>query len=304
MLGKRLLGAAIIISVMLLLVTADYQLGLEKYLGRPGIPIAGLCVLIAGIAASELVAMWKRQYPRMRVRLGSIAAAIMTLVSCVPLAWQDYPADCPLGKFGWSLSGLIIATVIVFVVEMWSYGRVSEDERGSTVNRISHYVFSFSYLLMLFGFVASHRMIGGNAIGLISIISLIATVKMADAFAYFVGKSVGRHKLAPNLSPKKTVEGAIGSIFGGWAAAAIMLYAISPYVFKVEIDKPWWWFLVYGALITAAGTMGDFAESLIKRDAGVKDSSTWLPGLGGILDIADSLIFAAPVSYFLWAYLK
>ena len=143
-------------------------------------------------------------------------------------------------------------------------------------------------------------MLVDNSVGMISLILLIATVKMSDAWAYFTGKSFGKHKLIPRLSPGKTVEGAIGAIFGGWFAAAIVVFLVAPYVFGTTIDKPWWWFLVFGFLVTLAGMIGDLAESLLKRDAQCKDSSSWLPGLGGILDIIDSLVFAAPMSYFLW----
>ncbi len=81
---------------------------------------------------------------------------------------------------------------------------------------------------------------------------------------------------------------------------AIVVYLIAPLIFGITIAKPWWWVLVYGIVVTCAGMVGDLAESLIKRDANTKDSSRWLPGLGGVLDILDSMIFAAPVSYFLW----
>ena len=82
--------------------------------------------------------------------------------------------------------------------------------------------------------------------------------------------------------------------------AAIVLFFVVPYVFEIQIQKPGWWFLVYGLLVTAAGMAGDLAVSLLKRDANCKDSSKWLPGLGGILDVMDSLVFATPVSFFLW----
>ena len=71
-------------------------------------------------------------------------------------------------------------------------------------------------------------------------------------------------------------------------------------IIGVTIPKPWWWFLVYGLMVTLAGMVGDLAESLLKRDAQIKDSSSWLPGLGGVLDVIDSLVFAAPVSFVIW----
>ncbi len=293
---------------MLLLIWFDFQLGTTAWLGLPGLVLAALSLVIGPLAASELVQMWQDKTPRMNVSLACVATTAMIGVSCVPLLWHDYPADCPVGTFGWTVAGLIIGIAMVFGYEMWNFGKEdSEGEDGSGVvaGRIARYGFILAYLMMLFGFFVPHRLPetgtgSNNGLGLVALIALIATVKMSDSFAYFTGKSIGKTKLAPKLSPGKTLEGLIGSIFGGWFAAAIVVFLVAPYIFGITVDKPWWWFLLYGTLVTAAGTMGDFAESLIKRDAGVKDSSKWLPGLGGILDITDSLIFAAPVSYFLW----
>lgn len=302
MLGHRLFSAAIIISAMLVLVWLDFQLGMDSNLGRPGLLLGALCIAMSGMASVELVQMWS-QNCRLSKRLAAIAAMTMTTVCCLPLLWRDYPPVCSLGKFGWAISGLIIAVVIVFFFEMYRFERRPQDEHrepGEVTARIAHYSFAFVYLLLLFGFVASHRTVENNSIGMISIITLIATVKMSDAFAYFTGKSLGKHRIAPVLSPKKTLEGAIGSVFGAWFAAAIVIFLVAPYIFDLKIDKPFWWFLLYGLLVTLAGMAGDLAESLLKRDSNCKDSGKWLPGLGGILDVMDSLIFAAPVSYLMW----
>ena len=119
---------------------------------------------------------------------------------------------------------------------------------------------------------------------------LIATVKGGDIAAYFVGKTTGKHLLAPSISPKKTVEGGLATILG--AALISMLLSSSELPLKA--------FFTLGSSIGALAILGDLSESLIKRDANVKDSST-IPGLGGILDILDSLLFTTPCLYF---YLK
>ena len=114
--------------------------------------------------------------------------------------------------------------------------------------------------------------------------------------AYFVGKSLGRTKIAPVLSPKKTLEGAFGAVLGGVGGAALMFYVIGPQIFKVTQVPSFLFVLLYGLSVTVAGMIGDLAESYIKREAQIKDSSSWLPGLGGVLDVADSLVFSAPIS--------
>jgi phosphatidate cytidylyltransferase len=215
--------------------------------------------------------------------------------------WRDYPVDCALGKFGWSLSGIILAMVIVFFLEMQNFDSTVSSPKGEVIDRLGRYALVFVYLGMLFGFLIPHRLIqNSNGLGVVAVVGLIATVKLSDSFAYFFGKRFGTIKLAPKLSPGKTVQGSLAAPVGGIVAMAVVVYLVAPLIFGITIAKPWWWVLLYGIVVTCAGMVGDLAESLIKRDANTKDSSRWLPGLGGVLDILDSMIFAAPVSYFLW----
>ena len=130
-------------------------------------------------------------------------------------------------------------------------------------------------------------------------VSMIALVKISDSCQYFVGSRFGRRKLAPLLSPGKTWEGAVGGILLGIVLGPLvftaLLYGSSG--LKPTLFVPW---MIYALLVSTVGIVGDLAESLLKREAGVKDSSTWLPGLGGILDVLDSLLLAAPVAYACW----
>jgi phosphatidate cytidylyltransferase len=162
-------------------------------------------------------------------------------------------------------------------------------------------VLVFVYLITLFGLLVPHRWLeGNNSLGLISIIALIATVKMSDSFALFAGKAFGTIKLAPKLSPGKTIQGVVGAFVGSFIAMAIVFFFVAPMIFGMRIERPVWWFVLYAICIVIAGILGDLAESMLKRDAGRKDSSSWIPGLGGILDVLDSLVFACPISYLLW----
>ena len=116
----------------------------------------------------------------------------------------------------------------------------------------------------------------------------ILTVKGGDMAAYFVGKKFGKTKLLEHVSPKKSIEGAIGQM-----CATIILSVGS--VFYLHVSPVH--LLIMGAAVGALALLGDLAESLIKRDAGVKDSGA-IPGLGGMLDVMDSLLFTVPVVYF------
>jgi phosphatidate cytidylyltransferase len=123
-----------------------------------------------------------------------------------------------------------------------------------------------------------------------TVIAILATIWVCDSAAYFIGRSLGRHKLFERVSPKKTIEGALAGFLFSLAAFLLAKFLVLPYL-------TWMQALVCGAIIGTFGQLGDLAESLLKRDAGVKDSSTILPGHGGILDRFDSLMFVSPLLY-------
>ncbi len=121
------------------------------------------------------------------------------------------------------------------------------------------------------------------------VLTFVLTVAMIDTFGYLVGRKLGRHKLAPGVSPKKTIEGLLASITAGLVAA------ICSAVFWLHIE--WWWGVIRAAAMTLTAVFGDLAESLIKRDLGVKDMSSWLPGHGGVMDRLDSILPSALVMF-------
>ncbi len=121
---------------------------------------------------------------------------------------------------------------------------------------------------------------------------LLVTTKGSDMAAYFSGKILGRHPLASALSPKKTIEGAIGGIIGA-AALSASLHRFWHYA-SPQLPLGTW--ILLGCIVGVAAMIGDLSESLLKRDAGVKDSNS-IPGLGGVLDIIDSVLLSAPLLY-------
>jgi len=130
--------------------------------------------------------------------------------------------------------------------------------------------------------------------GPVWIILLYVSVWVSDSAAYYVGKGFGRRKLYPEVSPNKTVAGAVGSVIGGGAGALLVRYALMRQISPYHA-------VLLGFAIGLASIVGDLVESMFKRDAGVKDSSNLLPGHGGILDKLDSVTFAGPVFYWLCA---
>ncbi|MGI6657992.1 MAG: phosphatidate cytidylyltransferase [Dethiobacteraceae bacterium] len=123
------------------------------------------------------------------------------------------------------------------------------------------------------------------------LLSIIATTWASDTGAYACGLTLGRHKLLPAVSPKKSVEGAVGGLL---FAAVVMSVCFAP---LLKLSRPT--ALLLGAVISLAGQCGDLAESALKRWGNTKDSGRFLPGHGGVLDRLDSLLFAVPVGYFL-----
>jgi len=126
------------------------------------------------------------------------------------------------------------------------------------------------------------------------LVTLLAVV-LSDTGGYVAGVFFGKRPLAPTVSPKKSWEGLIGSLVATGAGSAASLY------FVLGVD--WWWGLLFGVVVSVASVLGDLAESLLKRDLGIKDMSHLLPGHGGLMDRLDSILFAAPAAYLLLSLL-
>jgi phosphatidate cytidylyltransferase len=151
-----------------------------------------------------------------------------------------------------------------------------------------------AYLGSLGGSVAALRLLHPDTDGAWRLVLLLAIVMGSDTAAFFAGNAVGRHKLAPGISPGKTIEGAVGALLGGVAAAAIVRSLGMPSVPMAHA-------LLLGLAVSVLGIAGDLVESLLKRWAGVKDSGALFPGHGGMLDRLDSVLFGAPVLYYYFA---
>lgn len=139
-------------------------------------------------------------------------------------------------------------------------------------------------------FLGSH-LLAIDAYGTDYLLTFIAAGKLGDAGAWFVGRTWGRHKLAPRISPKKTIEGALGGLAASVATTLVVagLFGLRGFGFWV----------LFGLLVGATAQLGDLVESALKRSAGVKDSSALMPQFGGVLDVVDSLILSGPVAFWL-----
>jgi phosphatidate cytidylyltransferase len=160
-------------------------------------------------------------------------------------------------------------------------------------------LFSAVFIGVLFGYMLALRLVNdlpkGDETGCDLVFLLFFVVWSGDVFAYYVGTLLGRRPLAPLVSPKKTVEGAIGGIAGTLAAAFV---ARAWFMQRLTVRDC----VILGVTLGVVGILGDLVESMLKRGSGVKDSATVVPGHGGVLDRVDSLLYAAPVLYYYYQF--
>jgi phosphatidate cytidylyltransferase len=206
----------------------------------------------------------------------------------VPL-WSLTTATIALGASTWigGVSGLAVATAISFPALL-----VLLLPRGTEnfVKTASASALALIYLPFLAGFLI---LLARPSNGLERVMTFVILVSCNDTFAYFTGVLIGKHPLAPRISPKKTVEGLIGSLIFTVIGGALAFHFI--------MDSEYWIGILAGLLTVFTATAGDLIESALKRDMAIKDMGSLLPGHGGVLDRLDSVLFAAPA---LWLALE
>jgi phosphatidate cytidylyltransferase len=178
----------------------------------------------------------------------------------------------------------------LFLMGSFSY----ELLRGADLTRFAFTLLAFLYLPWSLGYVLLLRETPDPGLGLWTLSLPLVASFATDTGAYFAGRFFGRHKLAPEISPGKTLEGSMGGIL--FSFLALLAYtALVREVFPFGLLELW----LFSLLLSLAAQLGDLAESMLKRFAGVKDSGRFLPGHGGLLDRIDSLLFTFPLTYFL-----
>jgi phosphatidate cytidylyltransferase len=184
-------------------------------------------------------------------------------------------------------------TALHLAVFLWEMAWFTGPDRCT--ERMALTWFIVGYLGLLPCFFAQLRWLyeAGNPRGTTALALAIFVPKGCDIGAYFTGRLLGRHKMTPILSPKKTWEGAIG----GLALAVLIAIGIDRFSSRSVLGDCLPCQMIFGVLVGAAGMLGDLAESLLKRDCQKKDASTAVPGFGGVLDVVDAVLFAAPVVY-------
>jgi phosphatidate cytidylyltransferase len=231
-----------------------------------------------GVLPFGLLALW--EYLELMGRVGAAPPRLPVYLVAL-LLWFAAASDPR------QLLGVLVAgSLVLFLTAVLRRGGVAEIPSNAAAG-----VLSLVYVAAPFALMVDLHGAGAGRL----LLYLLVLVWVGDTAAYFVGRALGRHKLAPTLSPGKTVEGTVGSV--------VVTVAVGYWLFQI-------WFApsgsmpVHGLLLplvaNVASQLGDLAESALKRSAGVKDSSRLLPGHGGMLDRVDALLFAAPALWYYW----
>jgi phosphatidate cytidylyltransferase len=268
---------------------------INKRAGRKLLPSIGVGLVLIFLVWGSLV-----RYPVIFVALVTIAvllgireivkafAATGTQLSLWALSLASVGLSCA-AWFG-GISGLAVGTAIAFPALLILLLPQGPD---GFVKRATATTLSLIYLPFLAGFLIllANPYDGDN--GLARVMTLVVLVGCNDTFAYLTGILLGKHKLAPSISPKKSIEGLIGATIFTITGGALAFHFI--------MDSQWWLGAIAGAMTVFTATSGDLIESAMKRDMSIKDMGNLLPGHGGMLDRLDSVLFAAPA---LWLALE
>jgi phosphatidate cytidylyltransferase len=235
------------------------------------LPIVALRVLatvVAGLAAHELASILKSAVAGRAIVLAVVACWLVSIPAPVSL----------LSAASAVIAAIALAVIAVTAADHWAPGAVARQTSGGILAAV--------YIGMPLGMLVAVQDLRGWQATLL----LLGTIVVSDSAQYYTGRTFGRRPLAPSISPKKTIEGAIGGLIFGTAFFALAASYVLP-------DAPLLATLPLGLMMVVLGISGDLFESKMKRAAGMKDSSNLIPGHGGVLDRIDALLFAVPPFY-------
>ena len=263
-----------------------------------GAALAALLAIAAAIGAWEYCRIARASGQTPMEDIGIASAGIIPLVVHARFLGIQVPA----------LPVAAVVFVMILGLAIWRRGVEGRPLGAAAVTIVGALytggMLSFGYALRYHPYAFAEARLGSFSVasGALLLMLPMLVTWASDTGAYAVGRLMGRHKLIPKVSPGKTVEGAIGgvvaSVLVAWAFGSVLRDS-------AQLGFKWlpWGVIVFGVAISVAAQIGDLFESLIKREAGVKDSSRILPGHGGILDRLDSMFFVLPVSFLVMQWL-
>lgn len=307
MLKHRLLMSALLIPATIGLFAWDHHLGKRAPL------LLLLLIVLSSRATWELVTLARTAGFRPSLSLALVGSWGMIGIGWAPLrdrGWGTYRFGSS-GDIGPGLFLLGVIAVLLILNAVWRFPRCevsvepgsdstssSPTAHGRELGTLAIELFSVIYIGLFLEITIQPRWQWGA--GYFALGALLIAAKSGDIGAYTFGRLIGGPKMVPRLSPGKTWAGGVGHLLTAGACSAVWLSWLGPI-----ISSEWraWQVLpavVFGIVVGFAGLIGDLAESLIKRDVGVKDAPALLPGFGGLLDLIDSILLAGPVAYAMW----
>lgn len=251
--------------------------------------LAPLFVLLCG----WLISKGLQEYYRLAVAKGyqplstqAVACGcVYVLATYLALQWQQFEF---LPDF------ILLFSFVLFFLSFFNKNPAPLANLAVTLFGLVYLVIPISCVLRINYFALQDTPLDGR----FWLVYVLSVTKACDIGAYFTGKILGQNKLAPSISPKKTIEGAIGGLIASVAVSFLFQRLLFEQYRTAAFSLQLWQSLLLGLLFGILAQIGDLSESILKRDAGVQDSSD-LPGLGGILDMMDSLVFTLPLMYLL-----
>ena len=260
--------------------------------GVGGIGLMILLALVMPLATHELAILFTAEQIRPYRVISAAGSSALILHAFL----TQFP---PFQK----IAASSFAFIIVFIMLAAALRRAIKKQTQEAILKMAGTVLATMYLGGLAWFLMAlrvkHSGVGGNDFHgtTWTILSILLMVKFTDIGAYFGGRAFGKHKLIFWLSPGKTWEGLVCGMLTAGGVGAVLALWINPPMYPL----PWWKGFIFGLVIGGIGQLGDLLESLMKRDAEVKDSGKLIPGFGGVLDVIDSPLLAAPFAYLMFS---
>lgn len=293
MLGWRLFLSAILIPLLIAIFYFDNRFGGSAPL------LFGFCLLLAIRGVWELV-----QLLSVRSFEPHFPATVICSVGLLVATWLPHWGLLPISESSVvAPAGVTFIAYLLSVLVLFLLAAARYREPGKNLETLAVEILIVTYIGVLLSATAQLRWVAGSDAGYLALGSLIVAAKCGDSSAYFLGRMFGKRKMSPHLSPGKTWMGAVGAVLGSGLGSWAWLHYATPQFNPNWQSCAWYWSVLYGVIIGIVGLIGDLCESLLKRDAGKKDSASLMPGFGGLLDLLDSVIYAGPIAYLLWLIL-
>ncbi|HEY3760986.1 MAG TPA: CDP-archaeol synthase [Verrucomicrobiae bacterium] len=276
---RRLISTVILWTIILTALFSSHQLISE------GVFIV-IIVLLALAGLAEFYGIAEKRGLACFKYCGLIGAILLTVGTFLELTGHIGTQGSPA-----RVNDFETSFIILFVLGLCVRQLVAKTNPAG-LTAIAVTLFGLMYVPWLLNFIQKINFFP-NVEGKYFLLYFVLVTKFSDMGAYLVGSLIGRHKMIPRISPGKTWEGFGGAILVSTAASLVFVHFFHDHMYRMN----WLHATILGVILSLTAVVGDLIESLFKREAGVKDSGRFFPGIGGILDLLDSLLFNAPIMY-------